>query len=426
MNKTKKRIFGLLGLAIIAAITVFAAFLPAPSASAVGGTTVLRVRVLGGIPDVTITDGPTSVVEHSTIPIVTTSDQSFTYINEQVGHIVVTLHYLDTGGGLGTDEVIAEYDTPYDPGSRTINLNLDDYGYGSFIITVNGDGTHGADEDSIAFVYVPISIDAKQLEIDCNPVANYVYDANVTDHAILKVYTNDNQLIPALSNIPVTNGNFASTLPFRENDLEKGYYWVEIVTYNDYDEVIATAIDRFYYDLSEPGPGPEPGPSTTVDIEAKQSDVDEDPIANYSYDPDITDHAVLNVYTDDGQLITSLADIPVTIGEYTSTLPFAENGLEEAYYKVEIVTYDAEGNVIGTDIDRFYYALSGGTPEPTPEPEPTPKPEEEDDDVPAVPNTGLFTNLNISRADYVVTGLIIFFASAIFALIYITKKSHRR
>ena len=524
MNKTKKRVFGLLGLAIVAAITVFAAFLPAPNAAAADASTVLRVRVIGDIPDVTITDGPVSVVPQSPTPIVTDNEQSFTYINEKVGHIIVTLHYTDNDGN-SSDYVLRDYDVDYSPGGLTIDLDLDDYGYGNYIITVGGTGQYGADEDSISFDYVPVSIDAEQPAIDEDPIATYNYDADktasavlnvydddgnlistlanipvtigeytstlpfeaagmekgyykveivtydehgdeigraidrfyynlsdhpepqpttvdieaeqpavdedpiatynydadITDHAILNVYDDDGNLITVMSEIPVTIGEFTTTLPFEANNMEEGYYRVEIITYDENNNVLGTDIDRFYYDLSggdEPGPEPKP---TTVDIEAEQPAVDEDPVATYDYDPDITDSAILNVYDDDGNLITVLSNIPVTIGEFTTILPFADNGMEEGYYSVQIITFDENGKILGTDVDRFYYDLSGGV---TPEPEPQPKPE--DDDTPAVPNTGLFTNLNISRADYVVTGIIVFFSAAIFALLYIAKKGQRR
>lgn len=623
MKNTKKRVFGLLGLAIIAAITVFAAFLPAPNAAAADSSTVLRVRVLGDIPDVTITDGPVSVVPSSPTPIVTTSEQSFTYINEKVDHVVVTLHYEGRDGN-SSDYTLDDYYVDYVAGGKTIDLNLDDYGYGTFTITVTGDGQYGYDEDTISFDYVPITIEAEQPAIDEDPIATYFYDATKTDSAVLNVYTDEGVLIPELSDIPVTIGEYSSTLPFEANNMPVGYYRVEIVTYDDNGDEIGTAIDRFYYDLSNGGPvqtdvdieaeqpaidedpiatydydasitdhailnvydddgnlitvlseipvtigeytttlpfgennmeegwyrveiityddqGNQLGTDidrfyydlsngepiqTDVDIEAEQPAIDEDPIATYEYDATITDHAILNVYDDDGNLITVLSEIPVTIGEYTTTLPFGENNMEEGWYRVEIITYDEQGNVLGTDIDRFFYDLSGGEPAPTkveieaeqpkidddpvatyeydpditdtailnvyddegnlipelsnipvtigeytttlpfadnkmkkgyyrveivtfdedgnelgrdidrfyynlssskpePKPEPKPQPKPDDDDIPDVPNTGIFTNLGISRADYVTTSLIIFFAATIVALIYTAKKGQR-
>ncbi|MCR5832545.1 MAG: hypothetical protein K6G36_01195 [Candidatus Saccharibacteria bacterium] len=512
MKKIHRRVFGLLGLAIVVALTVFAAIMPTPNASAADGT-ILRVRVIGDVPNVTITDGPTSVVPSAPTPIVTTPDQSFTYINEKVDHVVVTLHYEDPDGHT-SDYTLDDYYINYVADGKTIDLNLDNYGYGTYTVTVSGDGQYGYDEDTISFIYVPVRIDAEQPAIDEDPVADYFYDASKTDHAVLNVYTDDGTLISTLANIPVTIGNFTSTLPFEANGMEEGWYKVEIVTYDDHNDVIATAIDRFYYDLSGGVPTP-----TEVDIEAEQPAIDEDPIATYDYDASITDHAILNVYDDDGNLITVLSNIPVTIGEYTTTLPFGENNMEEGWYRVEIITYDDQGNVLGTDIDRFFYDLSGGEPAPTKveidaeqpaiDEDPvatyeynasitdhailnvydddgnlitvlsnipvtigeftttlpfgengmekgyyrveiitydengnelgrdidrfyynlskvTPEPKPDDEDVPDVPNTGLFTNLNISRADYVTTGLIVFFASAVFALVYIARKGSKR
>ena len=57
MKKTHKKILGLFGLVLVVAVTVFAAFLPAPKTQAVDTTTVtdtISVRVVGSTPVVNL------------------------------------------------------------------------------------------------------------------------------------------------------------------------------------------------------------------------------------------------------------------------------------------------------------------------------------------------------------------------------------
>ena len=106
-----------------------------------------------------------------------------------------------------------------------------------------------------------------------------------------------------------------------------------------------------------------------------------------------------NVYTSDLILI-----IDPETGKITVELPMSDYDAPEGEYTGHVVTYDQNDDVLGQYTFTFYY-------------KPTPK----------LPNTGsVFANLNIARADYIITGLIFFGLVAGFAIYLIGRRSHRR
>ena len=107
----------------------------------------------------------------------------------------------------------------------------------------------------------------------------------------------------------------------------------------------------------------------------------------------------INIYDENGNLVNVLSPITVNTPDMRVELPFAENNLPTGNYRIEITAYNAEGEALYKPYITYYcYEM-----------------------IP-VPNTGaLFSNLNISRTDYLVTGLIIFFLAAILGIVFIVK-----
>ena len=268
MKKIHRRIFGILGLVLVAIMTFFAAAMPAPDAAA--ATTKLQVRVNRNIPDVTITDAPTSVVSGEPTPIIVTdNEQSITFTYEKVDTVTITL-YHDNGG---TFEVVYtdSFSANYNPGERTVNLDLDDYGYGDYIFTVKGTGDLGSDEDSVAFTYVPIELEVNQSGEDADPVATYEYDKDKTDHAKISITTDDGTPISALTNLDAPD-SFTLTLPFEENNLEEGYYKATLYTYTASGNLIGKVTVRFYYDRSDSPTVPDTGDDDEKDDDDDNKD----------------------------------------------------------------------------------------------------------------------------------------------------------
>lgn len=107
----------------------------------------------------------------------------------------------------------------------------------------------------------------------------------------------------------------------------------------------------------------------------------------------------VNIYDENGNLVNVLSPITVNTPDMRVELPFAENNLPTGNYRIEITAYNAEGEALYKPYITYYYY-----------------------EMIPVPNTGaLFSNLNISRTDYLVTGLIIFFLAAILGIVFIVK-----
>lgn len=107
----------------------------------------------------------------------------------------------------------------------------------------------------------------------------------------------------------------------------------------------------------------------------------------------------INIYDENGNLVNVLSPITVNAPDMRIELPFAENNLPTGNYRIEITAYNAEGEALYKPYITYYYY-----------------------EMIPVPNTGaLFSNLNISRTDYLVTGLIIFFLAAILGIVFIVK-----
>ena len=112
---------------------------------------------------------------------------------------------------------------------------------------------------------------------------------------------------------------------------------------------------------------------------------------------------VINVYDGNGNLVEGLSPITVTPPTNKVELPFDDYGLDSGTYTISISAYNRDGEELykAFEIKVDYEAIP-------------------------VPDTGgLFQNLNISKTDYLVTGLLIFAVVGIGGIIFINKRSKR-
>lgn len=113
---------------------------------------------------------------------------------------------------------------------------------------------------------------------------------------------------------------------------------------------------------------------------------------------------LINVYDENGNLVTAISPIEVTAPNKSVEIPFADNNLSSGKYTITVTAYDSEGTLLYKP-----YTLPAYEHTATP-----------------APNTGaFFRDLNISRADYLITGLIAFFAFGIFGFVFIAKKQKK-
>lgn len=154
-----------------------------------------------------------------------------------------------------------------------------------------------------------------------------------------------------------------------------------------------------------------------------KDDENNKPVTDEKGDPEVTigisDEVyslLLQVYDESGKplFIKDGVEEPILVardkfdlesGSYKLNLPMSKYGAKSGWYELVAIAYGQDGKeVVSMNVYRFYY----------------------DAKTPNVPGTGtVMESLNISRADYVVTGLIAFGAVAIFGVYLVARKSRR-
>lgn len=130
-------------------------------------------------------------------------------------------------------------------------------------------------------------------------------------------------------------------------------------------------------------------------------------------DYDETDPSIkkieLNIYDKDGNLIEGISPIIVDSPTKKVSLPLAEHGLGPGDYIVTTTALGDDGEPLydDYDVDLKYDVIDVPTT---------------DDDVDVPDTGGLFAGLNISKSDYLITGLVIFFLIGLTGVFYIAKK----
>ncbi len=157
--------------------------------------------------------------------------------------------------------------------------------------------------------------------------------------------------------------------------------------------------------------------------ELEESDDSNDSYVDLDYTPDdgmgdgensVTEFLV-EIFDEDGNLISPLSPIAVPSPETRVEIPFDDYDLAPGRYTIKITAYNRNKGILSI---KYLYKII----------------EDEGEDIP-VPDTsapdtgGLFKNLNISQADFLITGLSLFLVVGIGGIIFISKrdkKSSRR
>lgn len=304
MQKTKKHFLGMVGLALVALLTLVAYGLPSPEASAAEEGNV----------DVQVVVGEPNMNNRINAPrdgdIVVKPDLEISSSYSQASKIEYFLTYSNADG----QEVrvpVGSFTPTENSGVNTFTVNLDGYGgFNNYRLTSVAYGNNGAQrEDTVAFAYRAINV--------------YYNGLNDNEDPQLKAEVNEK-------------------------------------------------VDK---------------------IQIQVYDKDNNPVF---VDKNGVEHPI----------IVDKSAIDPETGELLIDLPFKEYGVPEGDYRAVVVTYDENDVILSIDTVPFTYKLRGNTPE--------------------VPNTGsMLENLNISRLDYLLTGLIAFGAVAGFAIYLICRKNRR-
>ena len=472
MRKTHKKILGFAGLGLVAATTAVAVTLPSPAAMAVGGVStmdVIQVRVTHPDPEITVsTDSGTEG---------SSPNYSFQVLYDNVHTIKATLTNRDFSGNVIYTEEIWSEDLDWEAGQKTFNLDLNNYGgYGDFTIKIVGLGEGDVPvERFLTYYYTEVP---EELEPDEN--GNVPVDIDVPSERVVtstvEVFDESGNLVKTIN---LDHPDEVETLDF--NDLPNGTYTLKITNKDqdgniisvetrtivvakgggsigeDIEDVgqqigsittILTDSEGHWIDqitISNPTPGDTVNmplsdslPAGDYTLTTKYYDtsgnliktvvrhftktgsdgkapVDIDNVADtvtgvetYIYDEDgnivrilradIGGDGTVNVYDKDGRFLFSVPN--GLIGRDTLIIPM--EGLPSGTYKGVIVFKNQYGGQVGpAKIVIIKYNAGGVVP---------------------VPDTGGFLQgLNISREDYLITGLVVFMVIGVVAFGVVAK-----
>lgn len=222
MKKTQKKVLGFLGLSLVAGLTVAAATIPTPEASAISD--VLTVRVVGNKPDVNF---------NVTMPSAVSSQSYWLELYyEQIGQLTLKLEHVGSGTYL-----LGTIDADYGSDTLKQQLLLNNYGgYGEYVATATGTGVNGGDEDNWAFAFYPVIIEQQEN-------GDYTVETNEDDPTIDKV------VVTITGTGTDANGNpqeVNKTIEIKNDDdlnkaleeLTKGEYTVTVTAYDEDGNVI--------------------------------------------------------------------------------------------------------------------------------------------------------------------------------------------
>lgn len=217
-----KKLWGILGLIVVVAITVAAYF--TPSANAESGSTTITVNVTNPKqPAVEITE-PANGAE---------------LINNN--GIDLGLDYVETEGfvlsiACGEHPGAGEFFEPTsESGTLTHRVTIPEPNYyGPVTITIRATA-EGGNEDvkSVTFNLVPATAEAVDPEDNSDPNIDITTDPNVDKVIISVVDPNTGEKIIDDIEVPADDLDDDVTLPFEENDVPEGTYRIVVTSYND-------------------------------------------------------------------------------------------------------------------------------------------------------------------------------------------------
>lgn len=244
MKKTHKNILGFAGLGLVAAVTTAAAMLPSPNVAAMSSfTDVIQVRIENQESSFELSSGSPEVIYEPSY--------DFRADWDNVGQIDITLVNKDDSGNITYGPVtIWSGDAGWATGDRTFSLNLDDYGgYGNFTITGIGEG-HGSVpiERILTVKYTQQDEDASG-EGDKQPEV----PVDIPEEAVVSVTFNlyDQNRQTLLKTLNKENPNSSEELDL--SDLPDGIYWLETVSKNQNGDVLSTKWERVVIDKDGQG-----------------------------------------------------------------------------------------------------------------------------------------------------------------------------
>lgn len=237
----------------------------------------------------------------------------------------------------------------------------------------------GLDEKEVVYPDQPFSVEYEN-----------IYDASVT-----LTYTNqegETTTYDLGGFVPDYNNGEPKEYPLDLSDYGYGYYLVKVVGNGFGADNIAEDLKAFTY--------------YPVTGEASEDESDGLVYLHLHYDTENENISTIgiNIYDESGNLVGVISPITVNSPDTKVELPFSENDLATGNYRIEITAYDPTGVALYKPYITYYYYET----------------------IPVPDTGGLFKNLNISRADYVITGVLIFLSAAVLGIIFVAKGKNNK
>lgn len=272
MKKTHKKIFGLFGLVLVVAVTIFAAFLPGPKTQAVDITEVvdtIKVRVVGSTPAVSVA----GITANSTV---TSASQNLVVTYENIKDLNLKLQYTDVDGNVYEEEL---FNAPveYVAGVSNVSINLKtgeytyDYqtydaetesvvtvsglsgwltncGYGEYVLTASGSSIEGATaEDIVNFKYLPVDASITEEDGVIDVDLDYDADDGTGDGEVAKIVITikdeDGNVIKTVEVTPPTKN---VQINLADEGILPGKYVAEIAAYNSNGEQLYKTLKLYF------------------------------------------------------------------------------------------------------------------------------------------------------------------------------------
>lgn len=239
MQIRKKHLLGLGGLALVAAITTYAATIPTTDAGATSaeGQVKISVNVYGEDPEVRITsikDGEVTINNNITIGSIYTVADSLEY--KLCKNFGTAQEYC---ANLGTNTTYVPEVTP-ESGERAFNFDLDsdpNLGFGDYTLQVINHSGNSTVEDSVSFKYVPLKITTVGTAENGDPIVEVEYSEKIASFDIQAYDKDGNPLFDSAQDYLVDNPGSAGkkqvTLPFASYGAASGEYTVVAIGRNE-------------------------------------------------------------------------------------------------------------------------------------------------------------------------------------------------
>lgn len=259
MKKTRKKILGLTGLALVTGVTVFAALLPDRGASALETNPItdeVKVRVVGKTPEVTLTspeNGKTYL----------DPDLFFQFDFLNVDTTTAEVKYTNKDGEQSIYTIDTE-DPDYKPGTSEeypLDLSSERYGYGDYEVVVHGVGFNGLTaEDTVKFSYYPVYGDLKAGSSNGTYVATPYYNEENPDidSVYANIYDGSGNLIASLSPIDFFESGEGIGFDLAAKGLPSGDYRIDFIAVNEEGEVLYRPYSIEFHYTEIPGGEDEP------------------------------------------------------------------------------------------------------------------------------------------------------------------------